>query len=399
MDRAHISRLRRLAAVRSIARAWRDLIPQTRNSPNAPQRTLLACSGGADSCALVLALAAAASATQRAQRLIVAHIIHDLRASDLARSDADRARALAAFVGVECVVAEVHPALHAATETKRNLEALARRERYAALADLAREHNCDAIATAHHAGDQAETVLMRLLRGTGIDGLRAIHPACDLPPRAASTSDPSTSNTSNTSNSDAPRVRLIRPMLAVTRADAEEICTLAGWQWGVDHTNADTSRTRAWIRHDVLPMLESRAPGATQRLASTAAHAQSAHQALHQHARELWQASRISRDEPAITLDRAILRDAPTHIASMVLRRAIRSASARTKMDRVNAHAMARAVALIQDRVGGERRIHLAGASLYITRDHVRITPHTAATTPPASTRQESTSNPSKEST
>lgn len=379
MDRAHISRLRRLAAVRSIARAWRDLIPR------APQRTLLACSGGADSCALVLALAAAAPAKDRSARLVVAHIIHDLRPIALARADADRARALAAFVGVECVFAEVHPALHAATETKRNLEALARRERYAALADLAREHNCDTIATAHHAGDQAETVLMRLLRGTGIDGLRAIHPARDLPPRAASTK----------TEPDAPRLRLIRPMLAVTRADAEEICTLAGWQWGIDHTNADTSRTRAWIRHDVLPMLEARAPGATQRFASTTAHAQSAHQALQQHARELWRAARISRDAPAITLDRAILRDAPTHIASMVLRRAIRSASARTKMDRVNAHAMARAVALIQDRVGGERRIHLAGASISITRDHVRIT----ASPSPSPTRQESTSNPSKEST
>lgn len=392
MDRAHISRLRRLAAVRSIARAWRDLIPQTRSSPNAPQRTLLACSGGADSCALVFALAAAAPATQRAQRFVVAHIIHDLRAIDLARADADRARALAAFVGVECVFAEVHPALHAATETKRNLEALARRERYAALADLARGHNCDTIATAHHAGDQAETVLMRLLRGTGIDGLRAIHPSRELPLRTAS----------DKTQPDAPRLRLIRPMLAVTRADAEEICTLAGWQWGVDHTNADTSRTRAWIRHDVLPMLEARAPGATQRLASTAAHAQSAHEALHQHAREVWRAARVLQ-EPAITLDRVLLRDAPTHIASVVLRRAIRNASARTKMDRVNAHAMARAVALIQDRVGGERQIRLAGASLLITRDHVRITPHPAATTPlttpPASTRQESASDPSKEST
>lgn len=358
-----------MSAVRSIARAWRR---------SAPQRTLLACSGGADSCALVLALAAAAPAKERAARLVVAHILHDLRPLEQARADADLARQLAEFAGVAFVSAEVHPAKLAAklaaemaaqvapSEPRRNLEALARRERYAALVDLARAHSCDAIATAHHAGDQAETVLMRLLRGTGIDGLRAIHPQRAL---EATPIDPDTTPS---------RLRLIRPMLGVLRADAEAICNAAAWQWGTDHTNMDTSRTRAWIRHEVVPMLEARAPGASRRLASMAAHAQSAHEALRHQARDLWRAARVSgknseEDAAAITFDRDVLRAAPAHITSMVLRRAVRRAAVGQRMDKVSAHTLADAVAIVHDRVGGERQIRLAGASMCVTRDHVRV--------------------------
>lgn len=369
MDRAHISQLRCMSAVRSIARAWRRL---------APQRTLLACSGGADSCALVLALAAAAPANERSARLVVAHIIHDLRPLEQARADADLARQLAEFVGVPFVSAEVHPARlatemvagQASSEPRRNLEALARRERYAALVDLARAHSCDAIATAHHAGDQAETVLMRLLRGTGIDGLRAIHPQRALvAPLVARPNDP---------NPTPSPLRLIRPMLGVLRADAEAICNAAAWQWGTDHTNMDTSRTRAWIRHDVLPMLEARSPGASRRLASMAAHAQSAHEALRQQARELWRAARVTgtnieEDAAAITFDRSALRAAPAHITSMVLRRAVRRAALGRTMDKISAHTLADAVSIVHDRVGGERQIRLAGASMCVTRDHVRV--------------------------
>lgn len=360
MGRAHISQLRRMAAVRSIARAWRAA---------ASNRTLLACSGGADSSALAIALAAALPAADRARHIVIAHVVHDLRPPAAAQVDADLARDLAAFLGVRFVFAHVHPAQCASTQPRRNLEALARRERYAALETLARDNECDAIATAHHADDQAETVLMRLLRGTGIDGLRAIHPIA-----------------TRTLGPHATPQRILRPMLGVTRADAEQVCAAAGWQWGIDHTNMDTSRTRAWIRHEVLPILEARAPGASRRLAGLAAHAQSAHDALRRHARELWRVARapdenpdenpaesIVEDPAAITFDRAALRAAPAHITSMVLRRAVRRAGAGRRMDRISAHTLADAVAIVHDRVGGARQIRLAGASLLITRDRVRV--------------------------
>lgn len=365
MGRAHISQLRRMAAVRSIARAWRAA---------ASNRTLLACSGGADSSALAIALAAALPAADRARYIVIAHVVHDLRPPAAAQVDADLARDLAAFLGVHCVFAHVHPVQCASMQPRKNLEALARRERYAALATLARDNACDAIATAHHADDQAETVLMRLLRGTGIDGLRAIHPVA-----------------TRTLGPHATPLRILRPMLGVTRADAEQICAAAGWQWGIDHTNMDTSRTRAWIRHEVLPMLEARAPGASRRLAGLAAHAQTAHDALRRHARDLWRAARVpgrddENDAAAITFDRAALRAASAHVTSMVLRRAVYRAGAGQGMDRISAHTLADAVAIVHDRVGGTRQIRLAGASLLITRDRVRVSA--------ASSGQESTSPP-----
>lgn len=188
-------------------------------------------------------------------------------------------------------------------------------------------------------------------------------------------------------------------MLGVLRADAEAICNAAAWQWGTDHTNLDTSRTRAWIRHEVLPMLEARAPGASRRLASMAAHAQRAHEALRQESRELWRAARVSGEDDeegaaAITFDRAALRSAPAHITSMVLRRAVRRAALGRTMDKMSAHTLADAVALVQDRVGGARRIHLAGASLIITREQVRVMPVPAQH---VQQRQESVTRPPKE--
>lgn len=373
MDRDLISRLRTLAPVRAIALAWRA---------QSPRRTLLACSAGADSSALALALAAAAPAKQRTNRLVLAHVIHDLRPETQAQADAAKARELAELLSVDYVSVAVFPARAALGEARRNLEALARRERYAALAALARDHACDAIATAHHAGDQAETVLMRLLRGTGIDGLRAIHPTRTLAGDA----------------SQLP-LRLIRPMLAVTRADAEEICRVAGWEWAIDHSNADTSRTRAWIRHEVLPMLEARSPGAASRLASAAAHAQGATDALRAQARDLWRRARTdarpdaspNADIREIVLDRRALREAPAHICAMVIRHAIRKVGDGSGMDRLPAHALARAVERVQDHVGGERQIRLARASMRITREHVRFSP--------APARQESRSTNPKDPT
>ncbi len=354
MDRVQISALRRMPAVRAIAKAWRD-----RDS----RRTLLACSGGADSSALVLALSAAISPKDRAGRLVVAHIVHDLRPQSEARADEDRARALAAFVEVDFVSTDVHPAHRAAGARRRNLEALARKARYAALIDLARASTCDAIATAHHANDQAETIMMRLLRGTGIQGLRAIEAS-----RRMGESIP------RGDDFVAP-VRLIRPMLGVTRADAEAICRVAGWQWGIDHTNADTSRTRAWIRHEVLPMLEARAPGATRRLATMALHAASADEVLRTQAIELWGRARRFSEPSQLALSRPILRDAPDHLVSTALRKAIRRMSRGEGEDRVSAAQLHRAVAVVKDRVGGERQIRLGGASLRITRELVQISP------------------------
>jgi tRNA(Ile)-lysidine synthase len=121
------------------------------------------------------------------------------------------------------------------------VEARARAARYAALDRIAREHSYDAIATAHTADDQAETLLMRLARGSALRGATAIR-------------------------TDAPR--LLRPLLGVRRADTEALVAAAGLVPVRDPTNADLRLFRTRIRHQVLPALrEAAGPSVVERLA------------------------------------------------------------------------------------------------------------------------------------
>jgi tRNA(Ile)-lysidine synthase len=127
---------------------------------------VVAVSGGADSVALLRALRACGVPPT------VAHVNHKLRGGD---SDADEAfvRELCDSLGVPCVVKAADVA---ALATGANLEATARRVRYDFFAEVATEAGAAWVATAHTADDQAETVLHRLMRGTGLQGLRGIAP-------------------------------------------------------------------------------------------------------------------------------------------------------------------------------------------------------------------------------
>ncbi len=238
-----LATVKRDRAARAIVLAWRRLTSPARAAkvgPGAP--TLVACSGGADSTALVLALTASRAP------IFVAHVVHDLRSEREALADRDAVARLAEQLGVPFCEARVK-----VRDEGGNAEAAARRLRYAALAELAVGAGVRYIATAHHAGDQAETLLMHLLRGTGPRGLRGISAQRLIAQRLRGEAAP----------------RLIRPMLEVTADDARRVCTLAGVPWQEDATNADTSRLRAALRHRVLPLLEEIRPGATRRMAGT----------------------------------------------------------------------------------------------------------------------------------
>ena len=226
--------------VRTIARAWRRLTGGTTRGSDRGRRTLIACSGGGDSCGLVLALAAAVSGP--GQHFVVAHIVHDLRPSDQALQDRDAAAGLAAGLGLPFVEASIR-----VKAAGGNPEAAARRLRYQDLRRLAREQGCPYLATAHHAQDQLESIVMGLLRGSGPRGLAGIAP------RGQST-----------------QACLIRPALDVCRADLQRLCRGAGWVWCEDATNADQSRLRAAVRHQIAPALERLRPGAAARAARSA---------------------------------------------------------------------------------------------------------------------------------
>ena len=196
-------------------------------SPGA--KVLVAVSGGADSVAALFTLSELAGRPERRYALHVAHLDHGLRpdSAEDGRFVAD----LAAEMGLPVTVERIDVAPGAG----RSIETAARDVRYAFLKKAATQAGCEAIATAHHAGDNVETVLHRILRGTGIKGLRGIQPKRTF--------------------DDDTDLQLIRPMLDVTAADAEAYLGARQARWRTDPTNLDMRHTRNRIRHELLPML------------------------------------------------------------------------------------------------------------------------------------------------
>jgi tRNA(Ile)-lysidine synthase len=184
----------------------------------------VAVSGGADSTALLLGLVALAPT---AARLIVAHAEHDLRAT--AAEDRGFVVELADRLGLPCVWGRlaVRAADGAAGE---GLEARARRLRYRFLEAVARDHGARHVLVAHTADDQAETILHRILRGTGLAGLAGMAVAREL----------------------CDGVALLRPLLAVPRSDVREFLAAEAAAWREDATNADVRFTRNFLRHEIL---------------------------------------------------------------------------------------------------------------------------------------------------
>jgi tRNA(Ile)-lysidine synthase len=198
-----------------------------RSRPELGGPGVVAVSGGADSVALLRILAA------WMQPLVVAHLNHRLRGDD---SDADEkfVRALAESLGLACRSIAIDVA-EAARESRDNLEETARQRRYEFLASVANETGAAWVATGHTADDQAETVLHRLVRGAGIQGLRGIAREREL----------------------CPSILLIRPLLDVTRGDVVAYLREIDQTWREDLSNRDPAFTRNRIRHELLPLLRT----------------------------------------------------------------------------------------------------------------------------------------------
>ncbi|MEM7622486.1 MAG: tRNA lysidine(34) synthetase TilS [Planctomycetota bacterium] len=223
-------------AVRRITADWRRLTGG-RGTADADRGTLVMCSGGADSSALLLALASTPG------RIGVFHAVHDMRACPAVLSDRDAAKRLATDLGLTFFEAEARGA-----EEPGNIEQNLRERRYDTVERIACEHAFPFVATGHHADDQAETVLMRLLRGAGPRGLRGILPRREL----------------------GRGVVAVRPMLTIPRIEAERVCEAAGWQWCDDPTNRDIARVRSQIRHRVMPVLRDVRWDAAEKLSGLA---------------------------------------------------------------------------------------------------------------------------------
>lgn len=224
----------RLAFVSAVARAL-----DTRCAVREGDRLVLAVSGGADSIALLLAMVALARRTHRRYELIVAHVNHHLRPE--ADAEARGVGEVAAGLGVECIICDIHPGAEGG-----NLAAAARERRYAALTGIVRERRAAAIVTAHHGTDQLETLMMSLLRGAGLDGLAAL-----------------------AWRANRWGVDLIRPMLDQTHDDCIGLCQRCGWSWAEDASNQDETKRRNAIRARLLPLLLDLAPDLDRRIHRT----------------------------------------------------------------------------------------------------------------------------------
>jgi tRNA(Ile)-lysidine synthase len=202
------------------------------------ERLLIALSGGADSVALLHALVELRECFD--YELHLAHLNHGLRDTEAARDEAF-VRELGATLGLPLEIGH-----ETQLRGRNNLEERARAARYAFLAAAARRAGAGRIALAHHAGDQAETVLLRLIRGSGATGLGAM---AEVGPGA-----------------------LIRPLLNVEPGQIRAYLAAVGARHIEDSSNASLAHDRNRIRHLVMPLLEREfVPGLTRRLGALAA--------------------------------------------------------------------------------------------------------------------------------
>jgi tRNA(Ile)-lysidine synthase len=211
---------RHIAAAWPIA-AWRD------------SHVVLGVSSGADSVAMLRAVMSIKAHGGGRGRLFVAHFNHAVRRAD---ADADQAWLDALCHRLDVPLETARAELSIASSTGHGWEATARTARYKFLMHTAEKFGARFVAVAHTANDQVETVLHRILRGTGLAGLAGIRPSRPL----------------------SPSVALVRPLLGATRRDVLEYLAAIDQDYRTDSTNSDTRWTRNRLRHQLLPHLRDR---------------------------------------------------------------------------------------------------------------------------------------------
>ncbi|MFZ4629061.1 MAG: tRNA lysidine(34) synthetase TilS [Blastocatellia bacterium] len=211
---------------------------------------VVAVSGGADSTALLDALVRARDAGRGPSTLVVAHLNHLLRGKD-SDTDAVFVQELATDRGVVCEIEQADVA-GIARQSRQNLEATARHLRYEFFARVARRYGLKHIVTAHTQDDQAETVLLHLLRGTGLSGLSGMPRQRPL------------------LNREEEPLILLRPLLGVSRAVILAHCHDYQIPYRQDASNQSVDYLRNLIRHEILPRLEAVNPAIRTGLARMA---------------------------------------------------------------------------------------------------------------------------------
>ena len=308
-------------------------------------RVAVACSGGADSVALVHLLGELKEAL--GLRLLVVHLNHQLRGAE---ADGDEAfvRQLAERLELEFLVGREDVAARA-RQRKLNLEEAGREARQEFFARLVRNGRADVVAVAHTMDDQAETVLARILRGAGTKGLAGIYPVVEPVPGAATG-------------------RLVRPLLGVRRAELRAYLEERRQGWREDASNRDRSRLRNRIRLELLPQLvHVGGPAAVEHLARLARHAREEESFWAAYVEERFRAlARVEADECVLPvagllvsgpeverLGRRAAREAQRAVARRLLRRAVRAV--RGDLRRITQSHVESALRLAEEGRSGQR--------------------------------------------
>ena len=247
------------------------------------RRWLVGFSGGGDSTALLRALVAVAPEAVHVEAI---HFDHGLNAASADWAEHCRRTCRSLGVPLEVVTLTIRP------EPRDSLEAVAREARLAEAEQ--RLGSDDVLVLGHHLDDQAETVLLNLLRGSGVEGLAAMPPIRQLG-----------------------RGWLARPLLQVDRDVLQAWLAAEHNEWIDDPANEQPEHDRNWLRHELIPVLEGRFPSASQSLARSARHCATAVTALDQ-----WLEDRAPSDSlDDIVLTGAILKDLDTPVKALAVRR------------------------------------------------------------------------------
>ncbi|MCA9971462.1 MAG: tRNA lysidine(34) synthetase TilS, partial [Anaerolineales bacterium] len=267
-----------------------------RDRPFSHSPLVVGVSGGPDSLALLHLL----HRLLPANRLVVAHLDHGLRPE--AAADARFVAETAAAWGMACVIQAVDVAALAAQQ-QLSLEAAGRQARYAFFARVAQQAGAEMVAVGHNADDQAETVLMHLIRGAGPAGLRGMQPVSPLVGVLG--------------------VWLLRPLLNAPRAAIDAYCHAHDLQPRHDLTNQDPRFFRNRIRHELLPLLESYNPGIHSGLLQLASILTAEDALLQAQQLEAWQTLLVARGADWLRLDRSGWRALPVALQRRLLRHAV----------------------------------------------------------------------------
>jgi tRNA(Ile)-lysidine synthase len=270
-------------------------------------KILLAVSGGADSTALMYAMCAIKAenvpalplAGKLSGDILCAHINHQLRGSE---SDGDEAFVIAQADKLNLAITTKRLDVRGfAHKNKLSIETAARKLRIESLLDIAKANNCKWVATAHQKDDNAETVIQRLVRGTGFRGLGGIWPVRKF----------------------ADGIGFVRPLLCVRRDEIVEYLRKRNLKWRVDRTNDDCKYRRNYIRHRLLPALQQQCNGSiVEQLSELAQSAQKFYSLVCSSVEKIWpQLTDCTADN--VTLDLKSFLAQPPAVKVEMIRRSL----------------------------------------------------------------------------